>query len=1108
VSAEEYGKRSLATTACPVCGHGERPEANFCSRCGAPLQEAGRAEPIPLAAPSAEGERRQLTVAFCDLVGSTELSTRLDAEEYGELIHSYQRSAVDAMSSYAGETEKFLGDGIVFRFGWPQAHDDDAERAIRGALDVVDAVAALNADTPADQRLAVRIGIHTGPVVIGGIGTSETETMALGETLNVAARLQGVAAPETVVISPATLELVQGIFVTEDLGPQSLRGIAEPIWAHRAVQPSGVRSRLDAARDSLTEFVNREAELGILANRWRRAQAQSGQAVLITGEPGVGKSRLIYQLREQLREEPHSWLECRCSSYTQQSAFRPAIELIEQGLSLEADDPPEERLAKLERGMAAAGVASEDAVPLLATLLSVPVADSIGPLTMSPERRRRRTIEVLVEWVLALARLQPVVLLAEDLHWCDPSSLELFGEILGQGRGCGLMLVATARPEFEPPWPPRPWLTMLSVGPLPDSEIRTLIGLMSGGRALPDEVLDRVVGETDGIPLYAEEIGRMVLESDALVAGEQGFELTAPLASIDIPTTLQGSLMARLDRLSAAKRVAQRAAVIGREFDYELLVKTAGLEETVLRGGLERLVDGDMLYQSGVLPRATYTFKHALIQDAAYQSLLKRTRRELHERIAETLEEALGEDPTAAPEIVARHYEAAGRIESAIDNYQRAAEHAALQSAHTEAMAHYRRAIHLLASLPEEAKRDEREMDMQLALGSSIISLRGFADPEVEAAYERARALCGELADDAKVASALAGLSIFYLNRGRLDLGMELAGRVLEIGERADDDTLRLLGHVHLALPDILQTRFTSGLDHAERAIAIYDPDRHRAIAFRVGTDQGVVARCFRGWALFGLGYLDRALESMDDAIALARRLGHPFSIAYAHFFALTLHWVRGDRPAQRATADAVLAISEEQGFDFWTGLGRVYRGAERAVVAGEREAIPEIIEGSLVAGESGNLLGSTPVLACVAEAQRAVGQISDALGTLDGALAVSEQTAQPWWDSELHRVRGELLLEAGDGEPDEAARGRAERRLQRALEIAREQHFAVHELRAATSLARFWAGRGDRAQAAELLRPLYERFTEGFETVPLSEARELLVELGADVAKPSHHPA
>ena len=572
----------------------------------------------------------------------------------------------------------YLGDGVLVYFGYPRAHEDDAERAVRAGLDMLARLArdfgALNATLQVERgvRLAARIGVHTGPVVVGDLGGgARREDLALGETLNLAARLQGVAAPDTVVISDATRRLVRGIFVLEDLGPQRLKGIAEAVAAHRVVQPSGVRSRLDLAAGRLTLFTGRHAELAVVLEGWERTHEWRGQTVLVTGEAGVGKSRLVLALRERLADQAHTWLECRCSPYTQHTAFRPVVELIEQGLGFQAADSPADKIAKLERALELGGLTLPETVPLFADFLSVPLTAGYAPLQLSPELLRRKTLAALAAWTLALGEVQPVLLLVEDLHWCDPSSLELLGRLIEQSPTARVMLVCTARPEFASPWPARSNLTPLQLGRLTQRQARAMVAALSPGRALPEPVAELLVTRADGVPLYVEELTRTVLESGLLVEGEGRWELTAPLTELAIPATLHDSLVARLDRLSAPKEVAQRAAVLGREFPYALLAATAGLDEPTLRHGLARLVEAELLFERGEPPAATYTFKHALTQEAAYQSLLKRTRRDLHARVARVLVEEFPAQAAAAPEVVARHLEAAGLVDQAIAEYQR-----------------------------------------------------------------------------------------------------------------------------------------------------------------------------------------------------------------------------------------------------------------------------------------------------------------------------------------------------------------------------------------------------------------------------------------------------
>src|SRR5262245_11379708 len=710
---------------CPSCAHANRPGRRFCAKCGSRLAELCAACGIPSepgenfcgncgaalgAVRAAEAERRHLTVMFCDLVASTTLAERIDDEDLREVMQRYYDACAETVRRYDGHVANYLGDGVLAYFGWPRAHEDDAERAVRAGLDLLGRdFAELNATLEAERgvRLATRIGVHTGPVVVGDMaGGPRREALALGETVNLAARLQGAAAPDTLVISGTTLRLVQGIFVTEDLGRQPMKGIAEPVAVYRVVQSSGVRSRLDVAAGRLTPVVGRQPELATLSECWEQVADGTGQTALVTGEAGVGKSRLIYELRALLAAEPHTWLECRCSPYTQGTAFHPVIELLTQGLLLATGDSATEKLGKLKRALALIGMPTADLLPLLAEFLALPPEAGYAPVAMSPELKRRRTLEALVAWVLRLGELQAVVVLVEDLHWCDPSSLELFGRLVEQSPTAHVLLIGTARPDFRSPWPARSNLMQMTLQRLSRRQAREMVARLSSGPAVPDPVTERLVAQADGVPLYLEELTRMVLESGLLAERNGRYEVTAPLDHLAIPATLHDSLVARLDRLSAAKEVAQRAAVLGREFSYTLLAATAGLDEPTLRHGLGRLVEAELVYAQGTPPGATYSFKHALVQEAAYQSLLRRTRRMLHGRVVDALTEKFPERAAAEPEVVARHAEAAGRAEDAITHYQRAGDQAQGRSAHAEAVRHLGKAIALLAARPESAERD------------------------------------------------------------------------------------------------------------------------------------------------------------------------------------------------------------------------------------------------------------------------------------------------------------------------------------------------------------------------------------------------------------------
>jgi class 3 adenylate cyclase/tetratricopeptide (TPR) repeat protein len=1058
---------------CAACGTQNDPDENFCGSCGAELRPASARRPaVHEAAPESgsapQGERRQLTVLFCDLVGSTQLSQQLDAEEWRYVVAQYQKAAAAAVTRWGGHVAKEMGDGLLVYFGWPTAREDDPERAIRAGLAILDAMAPVNAKLAAGDgtQLAVRVGMHTGPVVIADGGE------VFGETPNIAARVQSAADPDTVVVTAATQRLVAGIFVLEDRGPQALKGVREPVPLYRVVQPSGVRSRLAVAAGRLTPFVGREVELATLVERWERAADGEGQNVLLVGEAGVGKSRLAYQLRERLAAVPHTWLECGASPYTEGTPFHPVMALVAQGLAFTDADTPAEKVEKIARGLR--DLATPDSVNLLADFLGLPPPT---PLALNPDVQRRKTMELLAQWNLAQSAIQPLVLLVEDLHWCDASSLELLGRIIAQSATARVLFVATARPEFTPPWPARSNLTTLPLARLTKRQAREMVTTLVG-EMVPAETLEALVTRADGVPLYVEELTKAVAEPGAARGADA------------IPTTLAGSLMARLDRLATAKEVAQRAAVLGREFGYPLLAAVAEMEETGLRQGLARLVDAEIVFQRGEPPEATYTFKHALVQEAAYESLLKRTRQQLHGQVVDVLRERFPERVAAEPEVVARHADAAGRSDDAIMYYGRAGERARSRSAHEEAIGQIRRAILLLAIRPTGVERDARELGLQLALGTSVAAVRGFASADLEAASDCAVTLAEGLGDVAQLSLARLNLAAVYFSRGEVERGRALAAEELAAAEARGDREHVLIGHVTMAAPEHFQGKFASSLTHCEQAIGLYDPVHHHGLLRVLSADQGVLALTWAAQNLWYLGRPDAALTRAREAVALARRLDHPFSQAFAQFFEMAVHGLRRDVPAWRECAAGVIALSETQGFPLLLGLGRAYHAAA-CVAAGEHAALPEIMDGLALAAATGNQLGASFSFFFVAEAQHAAGQLVEAQGTVAAGLAVAAQTGQPFCDANLNRLDGDLLLATG-GPADEAAA-----RYHRALAIAREQGARSFELRAATSLARLWRDQGKRAEARALLAPVYAWFTEGFDTRDLIDAKALLAELG-----------
>ncbi len=1083
---------------CPVCTVDAPPTAKFCPECGAELRGAVVREQVSLSnspPPDGQGERRQLTVLFCDLVGSTEIASQLDPEDWHRISKEYQQVTAAAVTRFGGHVDKFLGDGLVCFFGVPQAHEDDAERAVRAGLTIVDAVQALSTKIAEPAvRLQVRVGMHTGSAVVAHGGGESQDVF--GDTPNIAARVQGAAEPDTVVITAATQRLVAGLFVVEERGAQRLKGVPEPVVLYRVVQPSGVRSRLEVSAGRHTPFVGRQTEIGVLRDAWERVVEGLGQTVLVQGEAGLGKSRLCYQLREQLSGEPHTWLECRCSPYTSGTAFRPVIELVEQALAFQPTDTPAEKLAKLGTGLARGGFTADEAVPLFAEWLELPENAGYAPLQMSPDLKRRKTLETLAAWSLKLGELQPMVVLVEDLHWCDPSSLELLGRLVAQSATAHVLLVGTARPEFANPWPARSNLQTVTLGRLTKRQMREMIAAVSTARALPEAVMAQLVTRADGIPLFAEELTQAVVEAggDANV--------------VAIPVTLQDSLLARLDRLSSAKEVAQRAAVLGREFSYALLAATAGLDEGTLQQGLARLAEAELVFVRGVPPEATYTFKHALVQEAAYESLLKRTRQQLHGRVVEVLVERFPERMAAEPEVVARHAEFAGRIDEAVTHYQRAGEQAQARSAHEEAIRHLRHAIALLATQPEDRQRDTREATLQLALAGSLRPARGLGVPECEAAYERARMLSETAGDARRLGLALSGLASTCSNRGEPARAAALAARVLADAAQSGDRDLELLGHAELSVAEYWQGLFASALARSEAARTLSEARRHDPRTAGLDGDSGVmplsyldpgiIALHFTAWSLWTLGWPQRALTSAREAVELAHRLRDPFNLSYALFIETVVHAMRRDVAAQRERAAEVITLSEAQGFPIWLGLGRAWNAAA-CVAAGETGAVADLLAGVALTAETGSQSGAPGVFFLLGEAYMAAGQLEEARGAVETGLAIAAQTGQPGSDADLHRLQGEILLKTVDSQQSRVESEKtAEECFQRALDIARAQEAKSLELRAATSLARLWRDQDEHVAARDLLAPLYAWFTEGFDTRDLQEAKALLAELGS----------
>jgi len=1003
---------------------------------------------------------------FCDIVDSTVLAQQMDPEDWREVIESCLAAAADVVHRWGGHVARSLGDGLLVYFGWPSAREHDAERAIRAGLAVIDRVQSLppHADAGGAQ-LRVRIGIHTGAIVVDETGE------VFGDHAHIAARVQTAGEPDSVFVSADTQRLAAGLFVVEDRGLHSLKGVREPQRLFRVVRSSGVRSRLDLAGASLTPHIGRQCEFAALVRGWERATDGEGQNILILAEAGIGKSRLAYELREHLAGSPHTWLECGATPYTAATPFHPVIALVSQGLGFAAGDTPIDRLAKIRSGLGP--LASDESTALLESFLGLR-----PPLEISPQVQRQRTIELLAEWNLTMSVVQPLVLFVEDLHWCDPSSLDLLGRLITQRREARVLLLATARPEFVPPWQQGEDLAILPLARLTPEESRDMIAALTDD-ALDDTVVSALVERADGVPLYVEELTRTSLEPGSA----HGLEA--------VPASLADSLMSRLDRLSGAKQVAQYASVLGREFAYPLLQAVAGIPDAELQSALAQLVDVQMVYERGDEPEPSYLFKHALMQEVAYASLLRRTRQQIHARVARALEEQFADRAASEPEVVARHYELAGMAAEAGALYLAAGQLATERSANEEAIAHLRRGLDMASVLPPSRERDQQELRLQMALMSPLSSVRSWSDPEYSATVTRARELCLAIGDSPEIPLVLAGIaSVTFLNES-MDLGIEIATEALTAARRTNDTYDLLSAHLVTGVPLYGRGDLRPALDAFLEVIALYEPQIHSRYAYIDGVDRGVMGYSQAGLCATFLGHLDRALSWGQQGLTLARELNHPLTIAQALQSVGVAHTFRGEFRQAYACGDQCAFLSEKFGLTLYVHYSQLLRGVVLSLTPDVRSTLALIQESlSGMSGLGVKLMGPM-ALRFLADAQRRAGKYDEALMTAQLGLALASETQQHLDDAEMHRVRAEILLDRdGDDAPE------AEELLETAIRIARPQEARLWELRAALVLASLRKRQGNISAARATLEPIYGWFTEGLDTPVLTEARDLLATL------------
>ncbi len=1040
-------------------------------------------------------ERRQITVMFSDLVGSTALSARMDPEDLREVISAYHKCAAETVRSFGGFVSQYLGDGVLVYFGYPQANEDDAERAVRAGLELVAAVR----DLKAHATLQARVGIATGMVVVGDLmdAGNAKERGIIGETPNLAARLQGLAAPNSVVVAETTRRLLGNLFELEDLGPKELKGISGPVRAFAALRSSSAESRFEAFHGSgLTELIGREEELELLLRRWSKAKTGEGQVVLLSGEAGIGKSRLTAALLERVATEPHTRLRYFCSPQHTDSALYPIISQMERAAGLAHDDTAQAKLDKLDALLVKSFTPRQDAA-LFAGMLSLPNDGRYPTLEQAPQQRRQKTLEALTAQMEALSRSNPVLMIFEDVHWIDPTSLEALGRAVDRIRSLGVLLIVTYRPEFEPPWIERAHVAALTINRLGERDIAAMIDRVTGNNQLPASIRQDIIERTDGIPLFVEEMTKAVLEAEG--GGEARRTAAAvPFPASAVPATLHASLMARLDRLGPAKEIAQIGSAIGREFSHALLAAVARKPEAELDPALDRLILSGLLFRQGQPPDATYLFKHALVQEAAYGTLLREPRRALHARIAETLESQFTDIAEAQPELLARHCTEAGLIEKAAGLWGKAGERSLTRSALVEADELLTRALEQIATLPPTPATRREQIKLQAGLITPLMHVKGFAAPETKAAVERARLLIeqaealGEPPDDPLLLfSVLFGFWIASYMTINCEAMRELAAQFMALADKHGAAVPIMIGHRLMGISLQCNGEIVQGRAQFDRALALYDAVEHRPLARRFGQDALVATMSVRAWSSWMLGYPDVALAETKQAVKNAREIDDAASLMFALYHASHRYILRGNYTSASAHLDELAALTNEKGSLPWKVNGMLLRGCLLGLAGKALDAVHVLTNGMTTARSMGATLWMAQWSSHLTRAYAQLDQFDDAWRCIGEAMTAVETTKESWYEAEVHRTAGEITLLSPKPNP-----AKAEAYFERALTVARQQQAKSWELRAAMSMARLWRDQGKRDEASDLLAPVYGWFTEGFDTLDLKEAKALLDDL------------
>jgi class 3 adenylate cyclase/tetratricopeptide (TPR) repeat protein len=1064
----------MTAVTCPHCGFEARLESRFCASCGTALFDAVAAKVV--------GERRYLTTMFCDLAGSTDLSERLDPEDFAEVVLAYQEMGRAIVVGFGGLVAHYAGDGLLSFFGYPLAHEDDADRAVLAGLSILESMAGLNARARhvGAVKLEARIGIHTGPTVIGTMGSSDRSDISLfGSTPNIAARLEAFALPGTVVVSDAVSRVLRGRYRLSNLGRPELKGVSQPFPVCRV---DGLGTADTAAAQSKAHLiVGRDRETSALLTAFERAVAEGKQTVLVSGEPGVGKSALVRALSSRLADREHQWVEIRCSEIASASPLRPVIEGVRHQLEITDDETLVSQLAKLERGTDSLGSAASGHLPFLADALGIPLNDSPEFAGLSGEMRRVRTLDALVEWALALSRQSPLVLVIEDLHWADPSTLELLSRLVGRRSDLPVLCLCTSRVGVPDDWG-RVGMTLLALGRLGLAESRALAVSLNAPYDLPDDTLVQLADRGDGVPLFIEELVRGAAEA---VGGRSD-------ALKELPDTLQSVLAARLDRLGEARVLAQAASVIGREFSLALLSTVVDAPVESLTPPLLQLVDAGIVSQQIGRGLNEYAFRHALIQDAAYESMLRRRRRELHSATASALTDRFPIVADTAPELVAHHHEEAGAQFEAARWYGIAGRRAAERAALREAILHYESGIELLKHPAGRRESDELLLSLLILCGNAHMGTSGPGAEETLPLWESAIALARRLEDNQELTSAINGAAVYWADRGDLDQAIELAMRILKIGEATGSRAAAVRGHLTLGIAYMYRGEGSRSMKHCEQGLALEQENDYFTITYGVGHDEGTLGRNMLSWAQWWIGEPDAALKTARLGYKLAQRLPSSLSQAMARHTVAFAHHLRDEPEQAIAAARENIALCEELSFPFWLGTGLIVLGANRARL-GDEGGLADLDRAFGILMQYGNRGGGSMGFALLAESQRMLGYPDRAVATAELGLAISQESRQPFYDPELRRI---AAVARYDQEPTDWVGVLGE--LERSVADARRMGAASFVLSSAIDMARVRSHSAtDCPRAVADLENALASMADGSSTKAQVVARSLLEQLG-----------